>query len=77
MNINLELLKVIKITSLKIYISLVTEKLETSDLDSRLKIIERVPLRTPPHTVVMSQKNHMTNLFISSYRGAIVIKFGQ
>ena len=33
-NINFELLKVRKMTSLKIYISPVTEKLETSDLDT-------------------------------------------
>ena len=40
--------------------------------------IERVPLGTPPQAVVMSlAHNHMTNLFISSYRGATVIKFGQ
>ena len=50
-NINFELLKVSKITSLKIYISSVTEKLETSNLDS---IIERVPLGTPPEAVVMT-----------------------
>ena len=35
MNINFELLKVSKMTSLKIYISSVMEKLETSNLDSR------------------------------------------
>ena len=34
-NINFELLKVCNMTSLKIYISPVTEKLETSNLDSR------------------------------------------
>ena len=53
------------------------EKLETSNLDSRYNI-ERVPLGTPLQVVVMSlAHNHMTNLFISSYRGATVIKFGQ
>ena len=36
MNINFELLKVSKMASLKIYISPVTEKLEASNLDSRL-----------------------------------------
>ena len=35
MTINFELLKVSKMTSLKIYISLVMEKLEISNLDSR------------------------------------------
>ena len=40
--------------------------------------IERVPLGTPFQVVVMSlAHNHMTNLFILSYRGATVIKFGQ
>ena len=40
--------------------------------------IERVPLGTPPQAVVMSlAHNRMANLFISSYRGATVIKFGQ
>ena len=40
--------------------------------------IERVPLGTPLQAVVMSlAHNHMTNLFILSYRGATVIKFGQ
>ena len=33
-NINFELLKVSKMTSLKIYISSVTEKLETSNLET-------------------------------------------
>ena len=33
-NINFELLKVSKMTSLKIYVSPVTEKLETSNLDT-------------------------------------------
>ena len=40
-------------------------------------MIERVPLDTPPQAVVMSLANHLTNLFISSYRGASVIKFKQ
>ena len=43
-----------------------------------INIIERVPLGTPPQAVVMSlARNHLTNLFISSYRGAAVIKFKQ
>ena len=42
--------------------------------------IERVPLGTLPQEVVTSlPHNHMilTNLFISSYREATVLKFGQ
>ena len=38
---------------------------------------ERVPLGAQPQIVVMSlAHNHVTNLFISSYRGATVIKLG-
>ena len=38
---------------------------------------ERIPLGTPPQMLLMSlAQNHVTNFFISSYRGAIVIKFG-
>ena len=52
------------------------EKLETSNLDQIN--IERVPLDTPPQAVVMSlAHNHLINLFILSYRGAAIIKFGQ
>ena len=41
-----------------------------------INIIERVSLGTPPQAVVMSlANNHLTNLFISSYGGAAVIKF--
>ena len=41
-------------------------------------MIERVLLGTLPQAVVMSlAHNHVTNLFISSYRGATVIKVGQ
>ena len=53
------------------------EKLETSNLD-QINITERVPLGTPPQAVVMSlAHNHLINLFILSYRGAAIIKFGQ
>ena len=41
-------------------------------------MIERVLLGTPPQAVVMSlAHNHLTNLFIWNYRGAVVIKFKQ
>ena len=44
----------------------------------QINIIERVPQGTLPQAVVMSlAHNHLTNLFISSYRGAAVIKFKQ
>ena len=77
MNIIFELLKVSKMTSLKIYISPVMEKLETK-FGQQVNITERVPLGTLSQVVVMSlAHNHMANLFISSYRGATVSKFGQ
>ena len=78
MDITFELL-ISKITNLRIYISLVMEKLKTSNLDSKqVNIIERLPLGTPPQAVVMTlAHNHVTNLFISSYREATVMKFGQ
>ena len=77
MNIIFELLKVSKMTSLKIYISPVMEKLETK-FGQQVNITERVPLGTLSQVVVMSlAHNHMANLFISSYRGATVCKFGQ
>ena len=44
----------------------------------QINIIERVPLGTLPQVVVMPlAHNHLTNHFISSYRGAAIIKFGQ
>ena len=45
---------------------------------TQLNLIERVTLGTLPHEVETSLAyNHMTNLFISSYRGAAVIKIEQ
>ena len=42
----------------------------------QVNIIERVTLGTPSQEVVMSlAHNHVANLFMSSYRGATVIKF--
>ena len=43
----------------------------------QVNIIERVPLVTPRVIVMSLVHNHMTDLLISSYRGATVIKFGQ
>ena len=44
----------------------------------QINIIKRVPLGTSPQAVVMSlAQNHLTNLYISNYRGAAVIKFKQ
>ena len=42
-----------------------------------MNIIERVRLGAQPQAVKMSlAHNHVTNLFISNYRGATVIKLG-
>ena len=44
----------------------------------QVNITESVPLGTLPLEVVMSlAHNHVTILFISSYKGATVIKFRQ
>ena len=48
MSISFELFKVSKMNSLRNYTSSVMEKLETSDLDSRLNLIQRVALGTLP-----------------------------
>ena len=58
-------------TSLKFYISPVREKLETSNLDSRLKnFIGSVPLGTTPQAVLMTlAHNHFTNLYLELQRG--------
>ena len=68
-----DLSKVTQMTNLKIYIS--------SHGEARnIKFIQSVLLGALPREVVTQlPHNHVTskNLFISSYRGAIVIKFGQ
>ena len=74
-NINFELLKVSKMTSLKIYISPEDRNIKFGHL---INTIERVPLDTLPYLLVMSlAHNHLTNLFISTYRVAAIIKFKQ
>ena len=75
--INFELLKVSKMTSLKIYIYISShEEARNIKFGHQINIIERVPLGT--QAVVMSlAHNHLTNLFISNYSGANVIKFKQ
>ena len=74
-NINFELLKVIKMTSLKSYFSSHGE-VRNIKFGHLLNMIERVTLDTPPQAVVMSlAHNQLMNLFNSSYRGAAVIRF--
>ena len=73
-NINFELLKVSKITSLKIYIF--SHREARSIKFGQQVNTERVPLGTPQAVVMALTHNQVTNLFISSYKGATV-KFGQ
>ena len=77
MFINFEVLKVSKIASLKI-----SSRGEARNIKfgQQVNRIQSVPLGTLPQEVVVTlPHNHMTltNLFISSYRGATAIKFGQ
>ena len=77
-NINFELHKVSKMTSLKNLCISSHGEARNIKLGHLINIIERVPLGTPLQVAVMSlAHNHLTNLFISSYRGAAVIKFKQ
>ena len=49
MNINFKMLKVSKMSSLRIYpLTIVMEKLEISNLDSRINLVQRVLLDTLP-----------------------------
>ena len=55
------------------------EKVKTSGLDSKLNLIQRVPLDTLPQELVASlPHNHvtLTDLFISSYRGLLLPNLG-
>ena len=73
--INFELLKVRKMTTLKIYSHGEARNIE---FGHQINIIERVPFGTPSQALVMSlAQNHLTNLFILNYRGAAFIKFKQ
>ena len=77
MNIIFELLNVSKMSSLRIYISPVYGEGRNIKFGQQLNI-EMLPLGTPSQAVVMTlAHNQGANLFISSYRGATVIKFVQ
>ena len=80
MTINFVLFKVNKMSSLRrIDISPVMGKLETSNLDSRVNLIKRILVGTPPQKELASLRQiHVTlgNLFIPSLRGATAMKFG-
>ena len=79
MTINFELLRVSKMTSFKIYI--MSSHGEAGNVfGQQVHLIQMVPLGTLPQEVATSlPHNHvtLTNLFIPSYRGATVIRFGQ
>ena len=66
-------------TTLEIYISPSIKKLEAFKFGEQGNLIQKVPLGKPPQEVVRSPQNYVTlaNVFISSYRGPTVIKFGQ
>ena len=70
--INFELLNVSKMGNLRIHISPVMEKLEALDLNSRVSVIQRVLLSTPPQKKLTSLPHiyvALKNLFISSLKG--------
>ena len=74
MAVNFELLKVNKMTSLKIYISS-HEEGRNIKFGEQINFIMRVRMGTPPQEeVTSSPPNHMTlrNLLTSSYRGAVI-----
>ena len=74
MAINFELLKVNKMTSLKIYISS-HEEARNIKFGEQINFILRVRMGTPTQEeVTSSPPDHMTlrNLLISSYRGAVI-----
>ena len=77
MDINFELLKVSKMTSFKIFISPVMEKLEHQIWTAGKHHWKSFTGYLPQEVVISLAYNHLTNLFISSYRGATVIKFEQ
>ena len=54
--------------------------LKVKRFEKPVHLLKRIPYRTPPQDLVKSLcDNHvtLTNLHISSYGGATVIKFGQ
>ena len=74
-----KLLKFSKMTILKIYISPTIKKLETLKFGQQVNLIQKVLLGTLPQEVVTLLTHKyvtLANLFISSYRGATVIKCG-
>ena len=74
-----KLLKVSKMTNLKICISHSIKKLETLKFGQQVNLIQKVLLGTLPQEVVKLLTHKyvtLANLFISSDRGATAIKCG-
>ena len=79
MTINFKLLNVSKMSSLRIYILPIMKKIETLNLNSRVKLIQRVLSGTPcQKELTPLPPIHMIRQISSSpVLGAIFIKFGQ
>ena len=69
--VNFELLSVSKMSNLRIHMSPGMGKLKVLNLNSRVNLIQRVLLGTPPEKELPLLHIHttLTNLFISSLRG--------
>ena len=78
MNINFELLKVSKMTSLKIYISPVIGEAKNIKLRQQVNLIQRVPLGNPHQEVLTLPDNNVTlkNLILSSCLGVLLSNLG-
>ena len=78
--VNIELFKVSKMTSLKNLHFSSHVGVRNIKFKEQVNLILRVPLVTPPQeaaTLLLHNYVTLTNLFISSYRVANVVKFGQ
>ena len=71
-----KMLKVSKMTNLKICISPSIKKLETLKFGQQVNLIQKVSLGTLPQEAVTLLTHKYANLFISNYREATVIKCG-
>ena len=80
MTVNFELLKISKITSLKIYIISSHREARNIKFGQQVDLIQKISLGAPTQEVLMSlPHDHMTltNFFISSHWGYCYQKFGQ
>ena len=79
MTINFEMLKVSKMVSLKLFYFSSQEETRNIKFGQQVNLIQRVPLGTPLHDVLVSlPHNHVTlTISLSLVTGAIVITFKQ